>query len=258
MQHVPVASFASSILSSKDHPTLVIGALQLVELLLIKVPDEYRAAFRREGVFHEIETLASRALLTSKSKDKEKEKDKQQDKEGSSDSASGHAASNENQPTGTSASAPAPVSALPTPVPVPISAALAASMPGFKKLSSMSLDPEDAVTLRARVIRFKYLAGKENKDGDDAFSVLRKLVERIGEDSRDKDIVMGGTGGGEREKELMSALKELASLFASANDSVSSFELLQSGVIDALLQFATDKDRSCEFFPPSPNFCVEC
>lgn len=253
VQHVPVASFASSILSSKDHPTLVIGALQLVELLLIKVPDEYRAAFRREGVFHEIETLASRNLLSSKSKEKEKDKEKQQDKDkdGSSDSTSAPAGSeNQSSAHAASASTPAPAPTLPTSVPIPISAALAASMPGFKKLTSLSLDPEDAVTLRARVIRFKYLSGKENKDGDDVFSVLRKLVERIGEEGKDKDVVMGGTGGAEREREkdVMGALKELAALFASANTAVSSFELLQSGVIDALLLFATDKERSCESF----------
>lgn len=213
--------------------------MQLVELLLIKVPDEYRAAFRREGVFHEIETLATRSLLASKSKDKEKEKDKQ-DKESSSDSAPG-----ENPSSSTATT----ISSLPTSVPIPISAALAASMPGLKKLSSMSLDPEDAVTLRARVIKFKYLSGKDSKDGDDVFSVLRKLVDRLGEGSKDKDndVVMGATS---REKEVMGALKELAALFASANSAVSSFELLQSGVIDALLQFATDKERSRE--------CISC
>ncbi|KAF7308096.1 Ubiquitin-protein ligase [Mycena kentingensis (nom. inval.)] len=75
---VPVASFASSILSSKDHPTLVIGALQLVDLLLGKVPSSYKLAFRREGVFHEIDTISTRALVAIKPKEKEKDaKDKE-------------------------------------------------------------------------------------------------------------------------------------------------------------------------------------
>jgi E3 ubiquitin-protein ligase TRIP12 len=65
---VPVAS---SILSSKDHPSLVIGALQLVGLLLAMVPMLYKPTFRREGVFHEIESLVERSLLFSKSKAKE-------------------------------------------------------------------------------------------------------------------------------------------------------------------------------------------
>ncbi|KAI0060670.1 hypothetical protein BV25DRAFT_1954506 [Artomyces pyxidatus] len=193
---VPVASFASSILSSKDHPTLVIGALQLVELLLTKVPQEYRPAFRREGVYHEIETLAARALVSAKAKDKDKD------------------------------ASDAPV--LEPGLPVP---ALATSMPGFKKLSSLSLDPEDAVTLRARVIRFRYLTGKDSADANDVFSTLRQLVERISD-------VKGS------EKEVVMALRDLATLFASPHTSVSSFELLQSGVIDGLLQFATDKERN--------------
>ncbi|KAI0042289.1 hypothetical protein FA95DRAFT_1500247 [Auriscalpium vulgare] len=201
LKFVPVASFASSILSSKDHPTLVIGALQLVELLLAKSPEEYRPAFRREGVYHEIEALASRNLIASKSKDNK-------DKEGSDASAE-----------------PAPA-----PPPAPVSA-LAASMPGFKKLSSLSLDPEDAVTLRARVIRFRHLVGKDSAEGDDTFSKLRHLVERLGNLNAS-------------EKEVGSALRDLATLFASPHTSVSSFELLQSGVIDGLLQYATDKTRS--------------
>ncbi|KAI0272306.1 hypothetical protein BC834DRAFT_1030472 [Gloeopeniophorella convolvens] len=207
---VPIASFASSILSSKDHPTLVIGALQLVELLLAKIPEEYRPAFRREGVFHEVELLAGRALIVSKSKsaaDKDKDKDKD---------------------LSDASSAP---ELPPPPPPVSVSAAIAAGMPGFKKLTSLSLEPEDAVTLRARVVRFRFLTGKESADADHVFATLRRLVERV-------------TDVRASEKEAGNALKELATLFASAHTSVSSFELLQSGVIDGLLQFATDKGRN--------------
>ncbi|KAI9429610.1 ubiquitin-protein ligase [Lactarius indigo] len=204
---VPVASFSSSILSSKDHPTLVIGALQLVELLLSKIPEEYRPAFRREGVFHEVELLADRTLISSKKKSTNNDKEKDKDLSDTS-------------------SAPD----LPPP-PIPVSPAVAAGIPGFKKLSSLSLDPEDAVTLRARVIRFRYLTGRESNDADNVFATLRRLVERISDSSAS-------------EKEVGNALKELATLFTSAHTSVSSFELLQSGVIDGLLQFATDKARN--------------
>ncbi|KAH9004468.1 hypothetical protein EDB86DRAFT_2883363 [Lactarius hatsudake] len=204
---VPVASFSSSILSSKDHPTLVIGALQLVELLLSKIPEEYRPAFRREGVFHEVELLADRTLISSKKKGNNNDKEKDKDLSDAS-------------------SAPD----LPPP-PIPVSPAVAAGIPGFKKLSSLSLDPEDAVTLRARVIRFRYLTGRESNDADNVFATLRRLVERISDSSAS-------------EKEVGNALKELATLFTSAHTSVSSFELLQSGVIDGLLQFATDKSRN--------------
>lgn len=183
--------------------------MQLVELLLAKIPEEYRPAFRREGVFHEVELLADRPLVSSKKKGGDKDKDKDL-----SDASS--------------------VPDLPPPPPISVSPAIAAGIPSFKKLSSLSLDPEDAVTLRGRVIRLRYLTGKESADADNVFATLRRLVERI-------------SGPSASEKEVSNALKELATLFTSAHTSVSSFELLQSGVIDGLLQFATDKSRNSTF-----------
>jgi len=53
-----VASFIGSILSSRDHPALVTGALQLVELLLVKSPTVYKASLRKEGVLHEVSQIA--------------------------------------------------------------------------------------------------------------------------------------------------------------------------------------------------------
>ncbi|THH00617.1 hypothetical protein EW026_g1951 [Hermanssonia centrifuga] len=197
---VPVASFASSILSSKDFPTLVIGALQLVELLLVKVPEEYKPAFRREGVFHEIDVLTTRQLSSVKSKDK--------DKEISEVVSPGE-------------------SAIPSYLPPPV--ALAA-LPGYKKLTSLALDPDDAITLRARVIKFKYITGDDQDDPDDISATLTRLVTRISDKATP-------------EIDLLPALVELASLFASPHTSVSSFELLQSGVVDGLLQFITDSER---------------
>ena len=89
-------------------------------------------------------------------------------------------------------------------------------------------------SLGTRVIRFRYLAGKESADADNVFAMLRRLVELI------SDASAG-------EKEVGSALKELATLFTSAHTSVSSFELQQSGVIDGLLQFSTNKTRSSKW-----------
>ncbi|KAF9563919.1 hypothetical protein CPC08DRAFT_632025 [Agrocybe pediades] len=191
LMYVPVASFASSILSSKDHPSLVIGALQLVDLLLAKLPSLYKPTFHREGVFHEIESLAERPLNSSKAKDKD------------------------------AADTPEDSTSSSTPV----------SIPGFKKLSSMSLDPEDAVTLRARVIQFRYLSDKQDDNQDGAFERLRSLVDRIS--------AMNAT-----DQQYSEALWELAEMFASPHTSVSSFELIQSGVVDSLLAFATDENRT--------------
>lgn len=193
-------------MSSRDHPTLVIGALQLVELLLAKVPAEYKPVFRREGVFHEIDSLASRTITSSRSKDKDKNTDKE------------------------TSEAPSPAdTGVPTSVPIPIS--VITSIPGYKKLSSLSIEPDDAITLRARVIRFKHLATDDSAGNDDLFANLQKLVERI-------------TDASASEKDLTSALGELAALFGSQHSSVSSFELLQSGVIDGLLQYFAESGQT--------------
>ncbi|KAI6164689.1 hypothetical protein EDD17DRAFT_1775566 [Pisolithus thermaeus] len=186
---VPVASFASSILSSKDHPSLVIGALQLVDLLLQKVPTEYRPALRREGVFHEIEAYASRTLSTTKSKDKKDAPDLS-----------------------------------PTPPPPPMAVHLS-SIPGYRKFHSLSLEPEDAITLRARVIRFKYTLSHEDSDGDSS-DEFRRLVAKLSAPDATEQVIIA-------------ALKDFAEHLTS-NGSISSFELLQSGAVEGLLRFATD------------------
>ncbi|KIJ55771.1 hypothetical protein M422DRAFT_152050 [Sphaerobolus stellatus SS14] len=191
---VPVASFAGSILSTRDHPTLVICALQLVELLLSKMPTEYKPAFRREGVLHEIELLADQKLTV-----KPKEEPIQ-------------------------AEIPAPVEGLP-PAPVVV-------LQTSRRSSSHVLDPQDAVTLRARVLRFKYLAGTVELE-DAVFAQLRSLVSRISYPDATEDALRQG-------------LREIAELFVSLNTSVSSFELLQSGLVDGLLEFATVKDRKVD------------
>ncbi|KIY68863.1 hypothetical protein CYLTODRAFT_350626 [Cylindrobasidium torrendii FP15055 ss-10] len=192
---VPVASFSSSILSSKDEPRLVIGALQLVDILLAKAPALYKPTFRREGVFHEIETLAARVTAASKREKAEKEKAKETgNAEGSSETT--------------------------TPVPPPV-------IPGLKKLSSTMLDSEDVITLRARVIRFKYLSGDSEEESDEGLSALKTLVASLSPESESEEV-------------MIQALWQLAELFSSPHTSVSSFELLQSGVVDALLKFATD------------------
>jgi E3 ubiquitin-protein ligase TRIP12 len=191
-----VSGFASSILSSKDHPSLVIGALQLVELLLAKSPAMYKPAFRREGVFYEIESLAAREVLSKKDRS---------DREATSDGSS-------------ETSHTAPVLS-------------GWSIPGFKKLTSLSLEPEDAITFRARAIRLKYLAPEERDDANATFQTLQQIVDCISKEHTS-------------EKALVGALDELSQLFESPQSSVSSFELLQSGVIDGLLGLTTDYERS--------------
>ena len=61
-----------------------------------------------------------------------------------------------------------------------------------------SLEPEDAVTLRARVICF-YLTSKESTNADNVFGMLHQLIEHISDSNASK-------------KEVRNALKGLAML----------------------------------------------
>ena len=147
-------------------------------------------------MFHEVEALASRTLVTKSKEDVKND---------------------ESTPE-------------PTATPPPTFATFATSTPGYKKLTSLALEPEDAITLRARVIRLRHLSNDEKAEHG-LYNTLRQLVQRLS----DKD----GS-----EKSLFEALKELAALFSSPHSSLSSFELLQSGLVDSLLAFSTDEDRS--------------
>ncbi|KAI1095667.1 hypothetical protein F5B19DRAFT_503784 [Rostrohypoxylon terebratum] len=59
LKAVPYASFLAAILSQQDHPSLVMYAIQITELLLNRLDDIYRYQIYREGVIIEIMKLAA-------------------------------------------------------------------------------------------------------------------------------------------------------------------------------------------------------
>lgn len=71
LRAVPYASYLASIFSQQDHPTLVTYALQAAELLLKRLEAIYRYQFYREGVISEIAKLASRPCKTLELRPKE-------------------------------------------------------------------------------------------------------------------------------------------------------------------------------------------
>lgn len=179
----------------------------MVELLLNKAHADYKASFRREGVLHEVETLAARPL-PPRAKDKEKDKVKEESKE------------DVIPPSGSAA----PQMNLPTPA--------TALTSGNRR--THTLDPEDAYTLRARVIRFKYLSNDVQAEGDMTLTRLRHLVA-------------GLTDASATEQQLSETLEGVGNIFSSQHTTVSSFELLQSAIVDALLEFATTKNLSGKY-----------
>ncbi|KAK7627462.1 thyroid hormone receptor interactor 12 [Phyllosticta citricarpa] len=72
LRAVPYASLLASILSEKDHPNLVTYALQAAELLLKRLGSIYWYQFHREGVISEITNLASRPVNSVDEKEKAK------------------------------------------------------------------------------------------------------------------------------------------------------------------------------------------
>lgn len=253
VQGVPVATFVGSILSSREYPTLTICALQLVELLLIKAPTVYKPALRREGVLHEIEVLADRPL-TTKTKEAKTEEGSSRGK--AEDLALARAKLEEvrvKQEEGVQVHAEPKIStSSPSPAPEPSSERDESPNADrereerekerhvipipVKRSSNTVLDPQDAITLRAKIVRFKYMSGGEESTSDPVFERLRGLLATL----RDP-----GAG----EMELRNSVKGIAALFAGgAGASVSSYELLKSGLVEGLLHFTTDTSLSREFF----------
>ena len=62
---VQLSSFLAGMLSQQDHPVLTLAALRLSELLARKLPDVYRMHFQREGIIAEVTKLASETSSTS-------------------------------------------------------------------------------------------------------------------------------------------------------------------------------------------------
>ena len=72
IRSVPFASYLASMLSQQDHPTLSLAALQAAELLSTRLGSIYIYQFCREGVIAEIKKLASQPLAAQPERKKER------------------------------------------------------------------------------------------------------------------------------------------------------------------------------------------
>ncbi|KAI9481304.1 MAG: hypothetical protein EXX96DRAFT_502897 [Benjaminiella poitrasii] len=59
LKNVSLSSFLSGVLTRQEHPVLIIDALYQIELLIKKLPQVYFTLFEREGVLHEVESLSN-------------------------------------------------------------------------------------------------------------------------------------------------------------------------------------------------------
>lgn len=95
LRAVPYASYLASILSQQDHPSLVTFALQAAELLLKRLESIYRYQFYREGVISEISRLAERPTKSLEEKPKPPKATLETEPFGSSSKASSEAGDEE-------------------------------------------------------------------------------------------------------------------------------------------------------------------
>ncbi|BGP09567.1 Ubiquitin fusion degradation protein 4 [Rhodotorula toruloides] len=211
LRNVPFAAFISAILSSRENPAaLITNALQLVELLLVKMHDAYQYTFRREGVMHEIARLADQPLVSQKSKRS--------------------SPSRTPLPDGSTSGAAAP-------------SGLSRALQGAATktvLSPSDAQAQDSMILRARHLRDTYGAA-DTEPAVRAQGVLdriKALVEHLNGVAHAE--ASGAKAVAKVEKEAREALDEIAELFADEKNPLSSFEMIESGLVEGLLKFATE------------------
>lgn len=237
LHNVPFAAFISAILSSRDGASaLTTNALQLVELLLVKMHDSYSYTFRREGVMHEISRLADAELLTPSSSVGSGVKSKR---------------------------------ASPTRAADPLSSS-SASTPSTTTTPALTLaekQTQDAITIRACHLREKYGAA-DSEPAVRAQSVLERITALVAHletlthgavpaisSSSSSSPVSPVKAVQKSEKEAREALEEVARLFAEEKTPLSSFEMIESGLIKGLLSFATAQGEGtrASLLPLSPH-----
>lgn len=214
-----MASFLAALLSADDHTTLTINALQLAELLLIKLPDAYQYHFRREGVLHEIERIAA-AELVSQPKSKR------------------------TSPSRTPRDSATPpvrdgASSLTRALQMHVADATAG---GSKTLTPFEAQTRDSITLRARHLRETYGAldaepavrAKLALDG--VVSLVNELSELVSADQT--------ASADQIAAKAQDTLRKVVALFGNESETLSSFELLESGLVEGLLKFAADEGSS--------------
>ncbi|PWN25797.1 hypothetical protein BDZ90DRAFT_63006 [Jaminaea rosea] len=247
LDNVPLAGFIGAILSSRDDPSVVLPSLQMVELLCNKLPEVYKSLLRREGVMWEIEDIASKQPNTTKY--------------GTNASSSAQLS----LPVGQGASSPSNASAAATNAAA--SAAASTGVPTIPTLNELGAtsaaglalgraygsstsatlgrasattaatptpqEQQDALIWRSRILRDRFNKEAANAEGG-ANHAVRALEEVSANVSTLADAAHTGP------TQAAEALERILTLFSKPEEPISSFELLRSGLIDGLYNFATE------------------
>lgn len=223
IETLPVASFLGAILASKDQPMLVTNGLQVVELLLLKLPDQCNYLFRRQGVLHEVEQLAEADLNTP-----------QVDKDKTNTSSS----SSKPETEVARSAAPGGASRGFLLGSLARSSASAAETAASEAANDAHL--KDLVTLRARFMRDRYCSANATSasalQAAQDLQTIKGLVQKLEEAATPA-----------QQKPVLS---NIARLFTNTAQPISSFELQESGLVSALLHFAVEANA----LPPLEAF----
>jgi E3 ubiquitin-protein ligase TRIP12 len=241
-----MSRFLASILASRDQSTLVVSALQLVELLLSKLPVTYQYVFRKEGVMHEVERLAEAPLVSPRTKKsisgRAVDEVQRKEQQAAQEPDAGGAADLGTSIHGT-ASAPSGITRAlqqhKSGVVIQSTPAVDGgrqSSTGKTELTPAEAIARDSITLRARHVRTALASAStesiQRADADlEAITELAKTLSQVLEDV--------AASASEAEAKAALLLKQVADLFSSEQNAASSFEMLESGLVDTILRFAT-------------------
>lgn len=235
LRTVPYASFLASILSQKDHPSLVSLALRCSELLFQRLEHVYQHQFHREGVISEIVKLSQAPLSSDGEKDEEAKKktieentDVEMDAENGGSSKKGDDSDDDgddyddedNEEDSDSEDS---------------------SVSGRQSLSKIENALHDLVIRDANAFLKVYEEGQGAKVRTEALRILTEL-RSLASQIRDSYATQGDDG--------LVLFKRLATYFdGDALESITSSELLNSGIIEVLLEVLGDSKGNSEYNP---------
>ena len=227
LRSVPYASFLASILSQQDHPLLVTAALQAADLLLKRLGSIYRNQFYREGVFAEIRKLGARDVSTqtppptskagTSGKDKTSQTaaaDSDGESEDSDDADDPQDYQDRMDEDDDSEASPSDSDGRPPPP-----RASAGAMP---KMQDMITRAAKKFIDQHETCETKVMREKANQNMEDLQNLMSDIAECYDDD---------------RSEEGSKLFSQLASHFkGDALESITSYELLSSNIVDHLLE----------------------
>jgi E3 ubiquitin-protein ligase TRIP12 len=235
----------------------------LAELLLFKLPAIYTRSFQREGVFYEIDKLAGEELsLSARSKRKEAAQTKSSTKP-DVESASQSGATDADKADGTPK---ATTSASTTATPSALLKALAGddsnqmsaferalgiarAKPGSssRRVSSVPSNPHDANIVRAKILQIKrWSLSDTGRAIPSGTSGVAEVIQQLS----DSEIT---------DSDLQKAFKKIAELLTDKVEPLSSFEMLQSGLLAKLMAMLQEGEKGMSpvflnvLGPPKPG-----